>query len=236
MDPKFDHNRLLKKVVKARLTPHGIIQEGKTRTFLYDNGWWAIIVEFQSSSFSKGTYLNIGIDFNFYPRDYFAFEYGYREKGFDEVNNEVQFEHMVNEYCDFVIDKAEELKSKFKNARSAIKAYEKQSANSGWDNFNLGILFGIAGQLKTSKQLLRKVVKEKCESDWEFERQKLVHEIISWPNDHHIFIEKIKDLINRARLMKKLPVVDLTDFRESKTTNNPILAIWHQLIGKRSKA
>jgi hypothetical protein len=125
MEATFDHNKLLKKIASEKLLPHGIVQEGKSRNFLYDNGWWIIIVEFQPSSFSKGTYLNIGVDFNFYPKDYFAFTYGYREKGFESAKDEKQFEQLIGEYCDYTIAKVEELKVKFQDVYSAIRIFRK---------------------------------------------------------------------------------------------------------------
>ena len=78
MDP-IDHNKLIKKIAKQQLEPFGIHQKGQSRTFLFDRGWYTIIIEFQPSSYSKRTYLNIGLDFNFYPRNYFAFGFGYQK-------------------------------------------------------------------------------------------------------------------------------------------------------------
>ena len=232
MEAVFDHNKLLKKIAKERLLPHGIIQQGKSRSFLYDNGWWTIIIEFQSSSFSKGTYLNIGVDFNFYPREDFAFTYGYREKGFESVKDEKQFEQLIIEYCNYAIAKVEELKKKFQDVYSAVKTFRKAGTGSGWDNFNLGVLYGISGQLSVAKSFHKKVVKEKCEYDYEFERQQLATEILTWLNDANTFLENIKSLISKTRQMKKLPLVDLDNLQERKTTHKSVLAIWRQLIGK----
>ena len=232
MEATFDHNRLLKKIAKERLLPHGLIQEGKSRSFLYDNGWWTIIVEFQPSSFSKGTYLNIGVDFNFYPKEHFAFTYGYREKGFESAKDEKEYEQLVIEYCEYNIAKVEAMQVKFQDVSSAIKTFKKASSNSGWDNFNLGILYGISGQLSEAKSYLKKVTKEKCEYDYEVERLQLATEIITWLSDYDIFIEKVKPLINKTRQMKKLPPSDLISLREKKTTHNSVFTIWRQLIGK----
>jgi len=209
METSFDHNRLLKKIAKERLIPFDIVQEGKSRTFLYDNGWWTIVIEFQSSSWSKGTYLNIGVDFNFYPRDYFAFTYGHREKSFEEAKDEAHFTKIINDYCDFTIKKVKDLRSKFQDLWAATKHFKKQAGNDPWDNFILGVLYGMMGHLSKAKGYLKKVQKEKCEHDFEFERQKLVNEMLTWLGNEQIFINNMKSLINKSRQMKKLPIVDL---------------------------
>ena len=224
METGFDHNKLLKKIAKDRLSPEGIIQAGRSRTFLYDNGWWTIVIEFQSSSWSKGSYLNIGVDFNFYPRDYFAFSYGSREKGFEEANDENHFTQIINDYCDFTIEKVKKLKIKFNDIWTATNTFKKGVDDDPWDHFSLGVLYGLTGNLSKSKKYLRKVSKEKCEHDYEFERKKIVTEILGCLNSDETFLTKIKELINQARQLKKLPVVDLGNLRERKT-----MPIWNSI-------
>lgn len=206
METTFDYNKVLKKVAKERLTPYGIIQQGKSRTFLYDNNWWTIVIEFQGSSFSKGTYLNIGIDFNFYPRNYFSFSYGYREKGFEIANDENQFANIINDYCDFTIAKVDDLKLKFKDAQAATNTFKKQVENNPWDNFTLAILYGLTENINECRNYLFKVQEIKCEYEYEFKRQKLVTEILTWLDNNQTFLTKMKDLINQTRELKKLPI------------------------------
>jgi hypothetical protein len=216
MEKAFDHNRLLKKIAKDRLTPHGIVQDGKSRTFLFDNGWWTIVIEFQSSSWSKGSYLNIGVDFNFFPRDHFAFTYGHRENGFEEAKDETHFAKIIDDYCNFTIKKVNELKGKFRDVWTATKTFKKQVDDDPWDFFELGILYGLSGNLSKAKKYLQKVAKEKCEHAFEFERQELVLKILTWLDSDEVFMTGVKQLINRARQLKKLPFVQLDDVRERK--------------------
>ncbi|MBV4360291.1 hypothetical protein [Pinibacter aurantiacus] len=219
MDAVFDHNKILKKIAKERLTPFGIIQQGKSRTFLYDNGWWIIIIEFQSSSWSKGSYLNIGLDFNFFPREHFAFTYGYREKSFEEVKDEKHFADVINEYCDFAIKKVAELRTKFADVWTASNTFKKQVDKDPWDNFELGILYGLTENLSKAKNHLQKVSNEKCEHNFEFERRKLVLEILTWLGDDETFLIKMKDLITQTRQLKKLSFANLDNLR-TKSNNS----------------
>jgi hypothetical protein len=209
MEKTFDHNRLLKQIAREKFQPYGIVQQGKSRTFLYDNGWWTVVVEFQASSFSRGTYLNIGVDLNFYPRDYFAFTYGSREKGFEQAKDEAHFVHIIGEYCDFAINKVAELKSKFKDVPTAINSFKTGVSGDSWDLFNLAILHGLAGNFGECKKHLTAIRNRKCEYDYELKRLDLVKEILTWLDDTQSFRGKIGGLINRARQLKKLPIVDL---------------------------
>jgi len=224
METAFDHNKLLKKTAKERLTPFRITQKGSSRTFLFDNGWWTIIIEFQPSSYSKGSYLNIGLDFNFYPRDHFAFTYGYRENGFEKANDETAFIKIINDYCDLTITKVDNLKLKFKDVWTAADTFKKHVDNDSWNKFDLAILYGLTGKISDSKKLLLDIKKQKCEYDYEFKRQQFVTDILPWLDNDETFLIKIKELINQTRQLKKLPFVDLDKLQERKTTPNSSIA------------
>jgi hypothetical protein len=232
MQPAFDHNRLLKKIAGERLLPHGFFQEGRSRTFLYDNGWWTIMVEFQPSSFSKGTYLNIGLDFNFYPRDFLAFTYGYREKRFESAENEEQFEKLIISCCEYAIKKVETLKNKFHSVHSATKAFKKESTGSAQNNFDLGILYGLGGKIARAKRYLLKIIQEKPEHEHEIDRQNYAYQAIEWLEDNALFQENVKQLIRKTREMKKLPVAELDLHTEKGTANKSIAAFWRRVMGK----
>ena len=224
METTFDHNKLLKRTAKERLTPFGIRQKGNSRSFLFDNGWWTIIIEFQPSSYSKGSYLNIGLDFNFYPRDYFAFTFGYREKAFEEANSETEFLKTINDYCDLTIEKVDNLKVNFKDIWTATNTFKKHVDKDPWNKLDLGILYRLTGKVSDAKHLLLDIKKQKCQYDYEFKRQQFVTEILPWLDDDEIFLIKIKELISQTRHLKKLSFFDVNNLQERKTTPNSSIA------------
>lgn len=223
MTTQIDHNKLLKKIAKERLKPYGIFQQGQSRTFLYDKGWWTIVIEFQPSSYSKGTYLNIGVDFNFYPRDYFAFGYGYREKGFEEFNDEEQFNKLVNELCKLTIKRVQELEQKFTDVWTAQKTADKEKADNTWIIYEVAILNILTSNFDEARKRLFQVSKTKCEYDWEIERKKVADELLDWLKEKPGDLDKIENLINKTRQLKKLPTVTLHNLTERKTTPNSTL-------------
>lgn len=99
-----NHNSIIKQVANSILCPKGFFQMGKSRTWLYDCGYCVVQIEFQPSSFSKGTYCNVGIAF--------LFEY------FDELNKTLAF--------DFGTRRISSGKSEFIEYTGDDKAFEAQ--------------------------------------------------------------------------------------------------------------
>ncbi len=223
MTTQIDHNKLLKKIAKERLKPYGIFQQGQSQTFLYDRGWFTIVIEFQPSSWSKGTYLNIGVDFNFYPRDYFAFGYGYREKGFEEFKDEEQFKKLVNELCELTIKRVQELEQKFIDVWTALKTMNKEKSDDTLRIYEVAVLNILTSNFDKARKQFSQVSKSKCEYDWEIERKKVADELIDWLHEIPMDLDKIQNLINKIRQLKKLPIVTLDNLTERKTTPNSTL-------------
>ena len=88
MTAAADHNKLVKQAAKSVLNPAGLFQKASTRMWIDDNGWYLILVEFQPSMWSKGSYLNVGIHYLWDARDYLGFDYGYRISGFVEYKDD----------------------------------------------------------------------------------------------------------------------------------------------------
>ena len=192
----FDHNKLLKKVARERFKPFNIIQKGQSRTFLYDKDLWTAIIEFQPSSWSKGTYLNVAGDFHLYPRDYFAFAYGGREQGFEEAENEDDFANIVKIYCDRALLKVAKLKMGFIDIPTSIKTLEDLNSTAPWRKYDLGILYALNGQMDSAKRCLQMIYEQKCDVPYEFERQKFIAKILDWLNNEESLEIKLKNLIN----------------------------------------
>jgi hypothetical protein len=88
----LQHSKILNTVARKVLNPVGVKQKGRSQIWLDDQGWWVTVIEFQSSSWSKGSYLNVGVNWQWYPIDYFSFDLGYREETYIEYKSDEQFE------------------------------------------------------------------------------------------------------------------------------------------------
>ena len=88
------HSRLITAAAREVLRPLGLFQKGRSRTWLDDRGWWLGVVEFQPSSFSKGSYLNVGAMWLWHRTiKHIQFDVGHRvaDVGYVEFESEAQF-------------------------------------------------------------------------------------------------------------------------------------------------
>jgi hypothetical protein len=67
---------LLSEAARRHLRRLGVVQKGRSRTWLDDNGWFVTVVEFQPSGFGKGSYLNVGAHFLWSWNDFLSFDPG----------------------------------------------------------------------------------------------------------------------------------------------------------------
>ncbi len=84
------HTQLLTAAARCILRPLRLQQRGRSRLWLGDHGWW-VVVEFQPSGSSKGSYLNVGAMWLWFEKDYFSFDYGSRVEDFAPYEDEAQF-------------------------------------------------------------------------------------------------------------------------------------------------
>lgn len=113
------HNKIIVEVGNATFLPHGFFQRGKSRTWLYDCGYCVVLIEFQPSAYSRGSFCNVGIDFLF---DTFTplystlcFSYGWKrihvnKSGFVEyVGNDSIFREEIFKFATYALKYAESL-------------------------------------------------------------------------------------------------------------------------------
>src|SRR5262249_16802956 len=85
------HSTLITRSARSMLRPLGLMQKGRSRTWLDDHGWWLCVVEFQPSAWSRGSYLNVGCCWLWQVKGYLSFDEGNRVENFSGFENEAQF-------------------------------------------------------------------------------------------------------------------------------------------------
>src|SRR5205085_1650054 len=78
MSVQHPHTKLLNAAAREILRPLGLVQNGRSRTWLDDQRWWLGVVEFQPSGFTRGSYLNVGINWLWNVKDWLSFDFGHR--------------------------------------------------------------------------------------------------------------------------------------------------------------
>ena len=101
MEDKTIHSKIIKQVCKEILIPIGVFQKGTSRIYLDDNDYFFTVIEFQPSSWDRGTYLNIGITFLWGDNQPDILGFGFsrqiasRYGKFIRYENEVQFRNEI---------------------------------------------------------------------------------------------------------------------------------------------
>src|SRR5438045_5748615 len=85
------HDKIITDAAKAALGRLNFRRKCRSRTWLADHGWWLTVVEFQPSSWSKGSYLNVAAHWLWSDSGHLSFDYVGRTKGFEEYANDDQF-------------------------------------------------------------------------------------------------------------------------------------------------
>jgi hypothetical protein len=200
-----DTSKIIRKVAKERFVGHGLKQKGQSRLWYFSGDYYLILIEFQPSSWEKGTYLNVGLDFNWYPKDYFAFEFGYRLSDFKSPKDEGELGARIQQLCDLALDKVNEYKQIFidkKTAGDKLLRLHKDKSND-WEKFNLGVLFGLGGHNEQAINYLKGVTGAHYKLDWEIEREKIAREYINAIGQGD-FLTKLSDMITRTKQLKRI--------------------------------
>jgi hypothetical protein len=172
---KSDHNKIIKSLATKLLKPYGIKRKGQSRTFIDDHGWYYILIEFQPSSWNRGTYLNIGVDFNWYLDEYLGFSFyspgvlGARESELILFVDEEQFSNEIIKLCEIVIERVHEYRNLFKDLKYAEKTLIKHyfpNTDLFWGNYNRGIISGLNGKKQNFNKYFNKVLAAEDKREW----------------------------------------------------------------------
>ena len=204
------HSKLINKAAREVLKPIGLVRKGQSRLWLDDNGWWLIMVEFQPSSWSKGTYLNVGISWLWYPKDYMSFDIGYRENSFIEFKDEDSFSRDTIALA----EKAKKCVFSLRQSMSSpelAKAFVLENTKGGeqniWGYLNKGLACLHALDFQGAHLHLENVIQCSDDRDWAISVKDFTQSILSLrPKEQ---IKAIQDAIIQSRKLKKLPEMNV---------------------------
>jgi len=152
-----EHGRIIASEAKAILQPAGFRRKGRSRIWIADRGFWLSVVEFQPSSWSKGTYLNVAVHWLWgsLPQT-LTFDRFERVGGFVEFQNSAQFVLLVGQMARKAVEIDQIHRSMFPSvqATATILMNELQpGAHGEWAAFNAGVAAGMAGDFETARRL-----------------------------------------------------------------------------------
>lgn len=161
----LDHNATLKASASAALSPLGLTQVGRSRTWLDDRGWYLINVEFQPSSGAKGSYLNVGAMWLWHEHDYASFDSGYRVAPFEPAD--AAWPERAHRLSDLAAQRVIELRREFRDIRSTARLLQETKPLAGWHLFHASVATGLAGDRKMARTMMDRLLEAEAKRDWE---------------------------------------------------------------------
>lgn len=164
---KNEHGKLITAAAKAALLPLGCIRKGQSRVWYSDQRFWAIVIEFQPSGWSKGSYLNIsrkylwrlgpGSTGSYRPVDFIPFE------SLEQFTPLIA--NMANVAAREVIDIAERLK----RPENIHTDFLTEPLRDGWPVYDATISSWLMGDFELTTKLLRRMADWPTYGyDWQF--------------------------------------------------------------------
>jgi tetratricopeptide (TPR) repeat protein len=163
------HNRLVTQAAKEVLAPLGLTQKGRSRVWLDDHAWWLGVVEFQPSSWSRGTYLNVGAMWLWRrDDDYVYFTLGDRvDEPFREYEDEEQFLEAAREVARRAASEVERLRGRIRDYGDVAKAFEKEARKHGsWAAWDAAVALTLAGKPDKASELFGRAARSDPDVDW----------------------------------------------------------------------
>ena len=170
--PPGIHNRIITTVARELLKPLGFQQHGRSRLWFLDLGWRLSLVDFEHSSYERGTYLNVAAMWLWHPADYYHFDYGpggglTRIEGFSAFTDEEQFTLEARRLAQSAVAHTDTLEREFATMDRVANRLDNQAAAGGWKRYDAGVGSALAGRAEAAVKHFRILVAPDSDTwDW----------------------------------------------------------------------
>lgn len=206
------HSKIINRLARQALKPVGVKRKGQLRIWLDDNGWWITVIEFQPSSWSKGTYLNVGINFQWYPKEHLSFDIGYREAGFVEYKSDEQFEAKTQEFAEIAKAKVLEIREQLSSPKS-VKEYVISSLQNQpsmlWGEFHQSMSCVLTKDRNEAISYFNQVQSNPIDTEWAIELKEFTSRMVKLLESGEDALRFIDEIVNKSRELKKLEPTDV---------------------------
>jgi hypothetical protein len=207
------HNTIINRVARGTLGHLGLWRKGQSRFWHDDYAWRAFFVDFQHSSWSKGTYCNVGASWlwdsdlgpGIWPF-HVSERVGVLRGQFVSFDRDPSgFENLVQQMAADAAREVVRLRGQF-NDLAAVAAYYKDEPAS----YHGAVALGLTGHLKEAVARLNAVATESAGSEIEWERRlsATAGSLAQLLSDPNTFAKAIEDRIARTREGHRLRAIE----------------------------
>lgn len=148
--------------------PLGFKQKGRSRIWLRDHVWWLSIVEFQPSSWSKGSYLKVACMWLWYPQDHIAFHVAERLGRYAEFVDEASFRPAVDDQARLAAEESLKNEQQFQSLQAVLSYLETRlvGCQNHWDYYNAMMAALGCGQIDRAAKRFQSLQRLGAPYEW----------------------------------------------------------------------
>jgi hypothetical protein len=150
-----EHGRLIAAAAKAALAPLGCKRKGQSRIWYADHRLWVILVDFQPSGWSKGSYLNMGVTWLWHHGS--GRDISYRPVDFIPFKTVEQFAPQINKMAARAAQELSILREKFKSFSDVYQYITSHASRDSWPTYNAAVACGLVGDITASRRFFERM-------------------------------------------------------------------------------
>jgi hypothetical protein len=200
------HSKLLDLAAKHHLAPLGLKRKGQSRTWLGDQHWYVVVVEFQPSGFAKGSFLNVGAHFLWQNSGHLSFDLGSRVEEFVQFQSEEQFAPEADRLAAVAATEVGRLRALLPGIQGVTSAIPVDS--SDWPAYHRAIALGLCGGMLEASQIFAGIAESAGPVPWEVERAALCLDLQRLLEKPTGFRAAISELVKQQRQALRLPEIE----------------------------
>jgi hypothetical protein len=200
------HDRILRDIGREILGPIGVVQKGRSRTWLDDQLWFVTVIEFQPGR-SPGAYLNVGVNWLWEPKSHYSFDLGSRV-----MELQVAHEDWPAKARLLVETAAAEViayRGRLPHVGAAASAMTDAGIPAGWPVFHAAIANALAGNAEEADRLFQRFLASEDPRPWAVEARDRARGLRALLTDDSGFRHQIIDDIKRSRALLCLREISL---------------------------
>ncbi|MBN2258141.1 MAG: hypothetical protein JW704_10005 [Anaerolineaceae bacterium] len=160
------HSKLINAAAREILNPIGLQQKGQSRLWLDDHGWWLILVEFQPSSREPGAFLNVGLNWLWSERNYFAYDEGHRVGRFTEFQTEEQFVIEIKRVVRRAAKEIQNNRRTYSSIEAAARLLGRKWNKDSWGRYHAAVAAGLCGKHNQATRFFNELIQEPSHTEW----------------------------------------------------------------------
>src|SRR5579883_336220 len=207
-----EHGRLIANAAKAAIAPIGCFRRGQSRVWLSDERYWIILVEFQPSGYSKGSYLNVGASWLWSELQKSALSFDHRDRvhdaGFAPFESTEQFRPLTKDMAQRAAREVLALRKKFPSIEAISRHLSAKPKSSDWGFFHAAVAAGLNHDADSAHSFFRRLDALPAAFAWQRELRGEAARLVRELNDLDSFRKTVAEGIRRRRLAIGLPSID----------------------------